>query len=164
MQPHAINTQPASGSYRPMRVPDSQQLIPRVLLRAMLGLVLISLGLVTYAVVTDRPHEAQIHTAPIVKSMLIEIKDRDGGGTTITDMNGNVLSDTTRQASGFLSVVQNALRFERKQHGITGNPPVHLIRFADGRIGLRDDVTGWKINLIGFGQDNSRVWREIIDG
>ena len=149
---------------RPMRVSDSEQLIPRVLLRAMLGLVLIALALTTFAVVTDRPHEAQVHTAPGLKSMLIEIKDREDGGTQITDMNGVVLSDTTREASGFLSVVQNALKFQRKQHGVTGNPPVHLIRFADGRIGLRDDATDWKINLIGFGQDNARVWREIIDG
>ncbi|MEM8657858.1 MAG: photosynthetic complex assembly protein PuhC [Pseudomonadota bacterium] len=149
---------------RPMRVSDSEQLIPRVLLRAMLGLVLIALALTTFAVVTDRPHEAQVHTAPVLKSMLIEIKDREDGGTQITDMNGVVLSDTTREASGFLSVVQNALKFQRKQHGVTGNPPVHLIRFADGRIGLRDDATDWKINLIGFGQDNARVWREIIDG
>ncbi|MEM7614366.1 MAG: photosynthetic complex assembly protein PuhC [Pseudomonadota bacterium] len=149
---------------RPMRVSDSEQLIPKVLLRAMLGLVLIALALTTFAVVTDRPHEAQVHTAPVLKSMLIEIKDREDGGTQITDMNGVVLSDTTREASGFLSVVQNALKFQRKQHGVTGNPPVHLIRFADGRIGLRDDATDWKINLIGFGQDNARVWREIIDG
>ncbi len=149
---------------RPLRVSDADQLIPKVLLRAMLGLVLITLALVGYAVATDRPHEAQVHTAAVVKSMLIEIKDGPDGGTRITDMEGNLLSDTSRKASGFLSVVQNALAFERKQHGITENPPVHLIRFADGRIGLRDDATGWKINLIGFGQDNARVWREIIDG
>lgn len=149
---------------RPLRVSDADQMIPKVLLRAMLGLVLITLALVSYAVVTDRPHEAQVHTAAVVKSMLIEIKDGPDGGTSIMDMEGNLLSDTSRKASGFLSVVQNALAFERKQHGITENPPVHLIRFADGRIGLRDDATGWKINLIGFGQDNARVWREIIDG
>ena len=152
------------NSDQAMRVSDADQLIPKVLLRAMLALVLATVALVGFAVVTDRPHEAQVHTAAVVKDMLIEIKDAPDGGTRITDTEGNLLSDTSRKASGFLSVVQNALAFERKQHGVTGNPPVHLIRFADGRIGLRDDATGWKINLIGFGQDNARVWREIIDG
>ena len=49
-----------------------------------------------------------------------------------------------------------------KRAGVTDNPPVHLIRFADGRVGLRDDATGWKISLVGFGQDNAAVWNALI--
>jgi len=143
---------------------DAKQVIPKVLLRAMAGLALISLAVVSFAVLTDRPHEARIHTAAEAKSMLIQLNASPDGGTIVTDMEGNVLSRTGRGTAGFLSVVQNALIFERDRNNVTGNPPVHLIRFADGRIGLRDDASGWKINLIGFGQDNARVWREIIDG
>jgi len=154
----------ASSHDRLLARSDSRQVIPRVLLRAMAALALISLALVSYAVLTDRPHEAQIHTAAEVRSLLINIKASPEGDTIVTDMEGNVLSHTGRAKAGFLSVVQNALNFERDRNNVTGNPPVHLIRFADGRIGLRDDATGWKINLIGFGQDNARVWREIIDG
>ena len=128
----------------------------------MAALALVSLALVTFAVVTDRPHEAPIHTAAEVKSVLININATPDGGTIVTDMNGNVLSRTGRNTAGFLSVVQNALAFERNRNNVTGNPPVHLIRFADGRIGLRDDATGWKINLIGFGQDNARHWKELL--
>ena len=123
-----------------------------------------ALAVVSFAVLTDRPHEARIHTAAEAKSMLIQLNASPDGGTIVTDMEGNVLSRTGRGTAGFLSVVQNALIFERDRNNVTGNPPVHLIRFADGRIGLRDDASGWKINLIGFGQDNARVWREIIDG
>lgn len=147
-----------------LKVSDHDQIVPRVLLRAMAGLVLATVLMVSYAVVTDRPHEAQIHTADVVRDLLIEIKARPDGGTIITAMDGSILADTPSNQSGFISVVRNALAFERKRHGVTENPPVHLIRFADGRIGLRDDATGWKINLIGFGQDNSAAWRKIIDG
>lgn len=143
---------------------DSRQIIPKVLLRAMAALALTCLAMVSYAVLTDRPHEAQIQTAVEVKSLLIQLNASPDGGTIVTDMEGNVLSRSGHGKAGFLSVVQNALDFERGRNNVTGNPPVHLIRFADGRIGLRDDASGWKINLIGFGQDNARVWRDIIDG
>ncbi|NNU79373.1 pullulanase [Halovulum dunhuangense] len=146
----------------PMRVSDHEQMIPKVLLRAMAGLVVITLALVSFAVLTDRPPEAQTHTAPVAKSLLIQIKEGPESSVIVTDMNGNLLSDSSRPAAGFLSVVHSALAFERKRHGVTGEPPVHLVRFADGRLGLRDDATGWKIHLTGFGQDNHRVFAAIL--
>ncbi len=142
---------------------DHHQLIPRALLRAMAALALAVLAITTFAVITDRPHEAQIHTAPVVKQLLIEVKARPDGGTTLVSMEGTILSDTPANEAGFITVVRNALEFNRKRSRVTGNPPVHLIRFADGRVGLRDDASGWKISLVGFGQDNARVWNEIID-
>ena len=145
-----------------MRVSDHEQLIPRVLLRAMAGLVLASLALVSYAVLTDRPLEAPSHNAEPVQSILINIKEANDGGIIVTDMDGAILSSSARDKAGFISVVENALRFERKRHGISENPPVTLIRFANGRLGLRDDATGWKIHLTGFGQDNARAWAAVL--
>ncbi len=144
-------------------VSDHDQLVPRALLVAMAGLVAFSLALVIFAVWSDRQPTAQIHTTPPVKSLVIQIKDRGDGGTIVTDMEGNILFDRSANERGFITVVRNALEFERHTHRISGNPPVHLIRFADGRIGLRDDATGWKINLIGFGQDNARHWNELLN-
>lgn len=145
-----------------MRASDHDQFIPRALLRAMAALALVSLLLVSYAVVTDRPHEAQAHQGEPVKSILISIKEAEDGSVIVTDMDGRLLSSSARERSGFIAVVDNALRFERKRSGIAGNPPVTLIRFADGRIGLRDDATGWKIHLTGFGQDNARAWAAVL--
>lgn len=142
---------------------DHHQAVPRTLLRAMAGLALFSLGLATFAVVTDRPPAAQIQTAAAVKEVLIEIKARADGGTTVVAMDGTILSDTPHNEAGFITVVRNALEFNRRRLRLTENTPVHLIRFADGRVGLRDDASGWKMNVVGFGQDNARVWNEIID-
>lgn len=158
-----LTAQPATRRTAPrLRVSDHEQMIPRILLRAMAALALIVTAMVAFAVVTDRPHEAQVHTAPVVKSMLINIKDTGEGAVIVTDMNGDILNSSTRGKAGFISVVHNALAYERKMHGITENWPVTLIRFADGRIGLRDDVTGWKIHLTGFGQDNTRAFATIL--
>ena len=142
---------------------DQNQTIPKARLKAMAGIALAALALTTFGVLTDRPHEAQIHTAPVVKQLLIEINESATGGTIITDMEGNVLADTGPSERGFYTVVRSGLEFNRRKARIEGNPPVTLLRFADGRVGLRDDATGWKISLVGFGQDNARYWYEIID-
>ncbi|MEM9428525.1 MAG: photosynthetic complex assembly protein PuhC [Pseudomonadota bacterium] len=142
---------------------DDQLLIPRVLLRAMGALVAASFAIVVFAVVTGREPVAQNHTAPVVESRMIQINARDDGGTKVLDMDGTVLFDHPSSERGFITVVRTALEFERHTHRITGNPPVALIRFADGRIGLRDDATGWKISLIGFGQDNARHWSDLLE-
>ena len=97
-----------------MRPSDHRQFVPRALLRAMAALVLAALGLTTFAVVTDRPHEAQVHTQPVLKSMLIDIKEGPRGTAIVSDMNGAVLANSSIGASGFIAVVQNALAFERK--------------------------------------------------
>ncbi|MEO0387858.1 MAG: photosynthetic complex assembly protein PuhC [Pseudomonadota bacterium] len=141
---------------------DYNQLVPRGLLYAVSGLVLCSLLIVVFAVATGREPVARPHTAAEVQSRMIEIKARPDGGTVVSAMDGTILFDRPSNDRGFITVVRNALSFERKTHGIAGNPPVYLIRFADGRIGLRDDATGWKINLIGFGQDNARHWNELL--
>ena len=142
---------------------DHHELIPRALLRAMAGLVILSILMVGFAVLTDRPLSARNHTAPVVKERMILVNARPDGGTTITAMDGTVLADLPSDRGGFVSVVRSGLAFERKTFGVTDNPPVHLIRFADGRLGLRDDATGWRISLTGFGQTNLQAWADIMD-
>ncbi len=152
-----------AANYRRMKMSDHDQIIPRALLRAMLGLVLVVLGLVTYAVLSERQHVAQTFTAPVEESRLIRINEGAQRTATVHAMDGTLLAQSAQGASGFIAVVQNSLSFERKRHGVTGNPPVTLVRFADGRLGLRDEATGWKIHLTGFGQDNTRAWAAVLD-
>jgi len=141
---------------------DHVQIIPRVLLRAMALMVLATLALVTYAVITDRPHEGQIMTAPAIAAKMIQINARPDGGTEILDLDGSVLVSTPSDKDGFVTVVRRALDFNRHRAGVDTNPPVELVRFADGRVGLRDEASGWKMNLVGFGQDNVRSWNALI--
>ena len=144
------------------RVSDHRQVIPRSLLLAMAALAALSLVLVSLAKLTGRPPVAQVHTAAVVTDRIITIEPRADGGTRVLSSDGTVLSDTPSNVDGFITVVRNALEFERKRTGVTDNPPVHLLRFADGRVGLRDDASGWKISLVGFGQDNAGVWNALV--
>ncbi len=144
-------------------VSDHDQLVPRALLIGMAALVLFALSLTVFAVLSGREPSALRHAAAPVQTLMIQIKDRGDGGTIVTDMDGTVLFDHPATERGFITVVRNALDFNRKKTNITENPPIALIRFADGRIGLRDDASGWKINLVGFGQDNARHWNAVLD-
>jgi putative photosynthetic complex assembly protein len=40
---------------------------------------------------------------------------------------------------------------------------VRLIRFEDGRIALKDDLTGWRAELIGFGADNTAAFARLLE-
>lgn len=146
----------------PGRVSDAKQVVPQVLLRAVAALVATALLIVGYAVLTGREPSAQAHDRVAVAERLIQIKARADGGTIITGTDGKVLADVAPNEKGFLTVIRRAMEFERHRNAIDTNPPVALIRFADGRIGLRDDATDWKIGLIGFGQDNARAFAELI--
>lgn len=142
---------------------DQKELVPRALLRAMAGLVVVVLGLTTFAVLSERPHEAPVHSAPVAHQMLIQIKDGPRGSASVANLEGQVLAESSEDARGFIAVVWNALKFERHRNGVDENPPVTLMRFEDGRIGLRDDATGWKIHLTGFGRDNTAAWAGILE-
>jgi putative photosynthetic complex assembly protein len=65
--------------------------------------------------------------------------------------------------AGFISGVHRALTRERMLAKVEGNPPVRIVRFADGRLGLRDPATGWRVELIGFGDTNREAFAALLD-
>ena len=58
------------------RKSDDEQLIPRVLLRAMVGVVLAALALTTFAVVTGRTPEGQPRPAPVTRATRPSIREK----------------------------------------------------------------------------------------
>jgi putative photosynthetic complex assembly protein len=59
--------------------------------------------------------------------------------------------------------VHRALVRERMLAKVEGNPPVRIVRFADGRLGLRDPFTGWRVELMGFGDSNRDAFLALLD-
>jgi putative photosynthetic complex assembly protein len=59
--------------------------------------------------------------------------------------------------------VHRALVRERMLAKVEGNPPVRLVLFADGRLGLRDPFTGWRVELHGFGDTNHDAFLALLD-
>lgn len=140
---------------------QDRELIPRVLLRALLGLVLVALTLVTFAVVTDRPKVGVPHDAPVIdtRSFLL-----DGDGVRwvrLSDPSGEVLLDT--ENGGFVAVVQNGLKRVRTLRGLPVQAEVQLTMFENGRMQMLDVETGWSVEIGSFGPQNRAVFERLFD-
>lgn len=152
------------GFYHQPTGPRAGDRIPPILLRAILAMVLLSLLMVSYARLTGMPPAA---TPPdevgMVQERLIQIIGTVDGGATVFAEDGSVIVDLGPMEAGFISGVHRALSRERMLHKIEGNPPVRIVRFADGRLGLRDPATGWRVELISFGDTNREAFAALME-
>jgi putative photosynthetic complex assembly protein len=144
--------------------PEQQrEIISRRLLRAMGVLVALSLALVTFARLTDRPLEAMPVDGKIIQERVIHIFADMSGAARILDENGSVIADLPPTEGGFVAGVWRAVVFERHKVGVDPGAPVRLMRFADGRLALRDEIGGGRYELIGFGNDNAATFARLLN-
>ncbi len=143
--------------------PHDKEMVPRVLLYAVGLLVLLSLLLVSYARLTDRPLEAKPAEGPVALERVISILSDMDGSARVIDENGKIVADLGPSEGGFISGVGRALARERVSENVPEDAPVHLIRYADGRLALRDEFTGWRIELMGFGRDNAAAFSRLLE-
>jgi putative photosynthetic complex assembly protein len=144
-----------------------REMIPNVLIRAMGALVVCALLITAYAVATDRPLEAM----PAMEGEVEVLRERaifldaDGmtGAARVLDANGSVIASFDASQGGFVAGVQRVLKFEREKRGLGMERPVRLVLFANGQLSLRDDVTGWRAELIGFGAKNADTFARLLD-
>lgn len=144
-----------------------REMIPTVLLRALGVLVLSALFIVTYARLTDRPLEALPASelgAEIVKERAIYL-DADGstGAARVLGADGTLLAQLDPEQGGFVAGVHRALVFERQRQGVDVSLPVRLVLYEGGQLSLRDDSTGWRAELIGFGADNAASFANLLE-
>ena len=153
------------GATAPQMRARDKEMIPTVLLRAMLMLALTSLALVTYAVLTDRPLTGQPQPAPEVAARTIVLDgERTSGDVVVRDgATGTVLADLAADESGFVSVIWRALTRERMKHGVAAGLPVRLVEFENGRLAIIDDETGWTVELGSFGATNRASFAAFIE-
>ena len=138
---------------------ESRELIPRRLLQAMFALIIFSLALVSFSVLTGRDMVGQPKAAAVVQERSI-ILGGQGDSIRVTDPSGAlVLADNH---GGFLSSVRQALMFERSRHGVEGNPPVFIRKYENGRLQIADPSTDWKAELTMFGKDNTARWEQVL--
>jgi putative photosynthetic complex assembly protein len=141
---------------------QDREMIPRALLRAMFGLVVIVLLLVAYARLTDRPLEAKPIDGPVAQERVIHIFGTMAGAAKVLDANGTVIADLDPSQGGFIAGIWRSLNHERSKRNADQNAPVRLVQFADGRLALFDDFTGFRVELIGFGADNTAAFARLL--
>lgn len=149
---------------RDRRATPDREHVPRILLRAMLALVLITLGLVAFARLTNmEPASKFPDDLPVVAERIVMIHGSITGEARVLDADGTLIADLGPDEGGFVAGVWRSLQLERKPYGIEGSAPVRLIKFSDGRIALHDEFTDWRVDLIGFGPDNTAVFARLLE-
>ena len=143
-----------------------KEMIPRVLLRAMTILCISVLLIATYARLTDRPLAAAPPSeveVPVAEERLIRIFGAMDGSARVMDVDGNVIVTLGPDQGGFVAGIHRVLERERGAVGLSADDPIRLVRFSDGRLGLRDPLTDFRAELVGFGADNTRVFARLLE-
>ncbi|MBY4894224.1 pullulanase [Rhodobacteraceae bacterium N5(2021)] len=147
-------------------VERDKEMVPVVLVRAMFILCVCVLIIVSYARLTDRPLSATAPTVeevPIVTERLVRIYGELNGSARVLDVDGNVIATFAQDEGGFIAGVSRVLERERGAVGAMASDPIRVVRFADGRIGLRDDLTDFRAELVGFGADNEAAFARLLE-
>ena len=140
---------------------QKSEMIPTALLRGMFALAAVSLAITTAAVVTGRPTVGQPKASEVVATKQIILEGLDAQAVTVRNADGTLLADLPH--GGFITVIQNAMARERLTHGVTGNPPLNIVRYANGRLAAEDPSTGWSAELYAFGSDNKAAFERLLD-
>lgn len=140
-----------------------REMVPRALVVAMFALMAASLAIVTFARVTDQPLSGIPSDSAIVAELSVTLKGTRSSGVIVEDLNGTEIAASTRDKAGFIDVIRNSVSRERKVQGVSGNPPVRIVRRANGRTAILDPATGWSIELIGYGKDNVAAFARLLD-
>ncbi len=138
----------------------SKDMIPTPLLRAMLGLVVASLAVVSFAVLTGRDHVGAPKPAAIVTERSIILKGGGAQAVSVLATDGTVLMDLPH--GGFITVIQNAMERERLTAGVERLKPLRIVEYANGRLAVVDDYTGWSAELGAFGADNRAAFERLM--
>jgi putative photosynthetic complex assembly protein len=149
--------------HRKSTAPD--QRIPNALLKGILAVVIFTLVLVSGARLLGlQPAATPDDSVGVVQERMIRVDGNLGSAAKVWDADtGDLIADLDPEQAGFINGVMTALARERMLSKIDGNPPVRIVLFADGRLGLRDDLTGWRVELMGFGDTNRDAFLALLN-
>lgn len=143
---------------------EDREMVPRVLMRAILIFCLTVLAFVSFARFTGmEPAAMPPKDVPAIAERTLIIFGDKEGNARVLDQFGTQIADLSPEQGGFISGVWRSMARARTQQDVDPNGPVRLVKFADGRLGLRDDLTGWRVELIGFGRDNTAAFAKLLD-
>ncbi|GAB5447254.1 photosynthetic complex assembly protein PuhC [Gymnodinialimonas sp.] len=143
-----------------------KEMVPTVLVRAMFILCVCVLIIVSYARLTDRPLSAQpptVEEVPIIHERTVQIYAEMNGSARVMGLDGTVIANFAPDEGGFVAGVYRVLERERGAVGAMASDPIRVVRFADGRIGLRDPLTDFRAELVGFGADNEAAFARLLE-
>lgn len=144
-----------------------KDMVPRVLVQAMFALMLASLALVSFAVLSDRPHVGVLKISPIAAETTLILDGTRDGTVAVTTLAGDIVARSNDDKGGFIGVIWRVLARERMlreiPHPVANTAPVRVVRRENGHIAVLDTVTDWSVELIGYGHDNVAAFARLVD-
>lgn len=140
-----------------------RDMVPAVLVKAMFGLMIGAVALVGYANWTDRPVTSVAPASDIVRELSITLDGNRSDGVQVLGPDGTKLAHSNDDMAGFIDVIWLSVNRERIVQDVPSGAPVRVVKRQNGQVAVIDDTTGWKIELIGYGQDNVAAFARLID-
>lgn len=138
----------------------NREMIPVALLRGMLALVLASLAVVSFAVLTGREPTGKPAPAAVLSERSLILDGQSAQAVTVYDADGTLLADLPH--GGFITVIQSGVETIRKRYRMDPLLPVTVKRYANGRLAVEDPLTGWSVELYAFGDDNRAAFERLL--
>lgn len=140
-----------------------RDMVPAVLVKAMFALMLGAVALVGYASWSDRPVTSVAPHSDIVDEIAVTLVGSRSNGVQVLGPDGAKLAHSSDNKAGFIDVIWLSVNRERVVQDVPSDAPVRVVKRANGHVAVIDDTTGWKIELIGYGQDNVAAFARLID-
>lgn len=143
---------------------DQVETLPRVILRAIGALVVLTTLAVAVARFTGMEPAAQPPVQAEQSSAMLVFASRGLSSVTVHDAaTGHMVADLSGDDAGFIAGVHRALARTRMLAGAPEDAPVRVVRWADGRMSLIDPATGWRVEVHGFGRTNEEAFARLLD-
>jgi putative photosynthetic complex assembly protein len=140
-----------------------REMVPKFLVVAMFALMGASLLMVATARFTGREATSVVAHSDIQKELSVILKGSRSEGVGVYDVSGTQLAHSTDHKKGFIDVIWVAVTRERLVQDVPSDAPVRVVLRENGNVGILDDTTGWKIELIGYGKDNVAAFAKLLD-
>ena len=101
-------------------------------------------------------------SAPLVERDLRFLDAPDGSIKVVAATNNAAVATLPPGTSGFVRVVMRGLARHRKLQGHDDTQPFRLTQWQDGRLSIKDNVTGRVVYLGAFGKPNRQAFARLL--
>ena len=143
-----FNTQKLMKSFKP------QWLVPAVMLASIIFVI-------GFQVLNFEPINVS-QNSKIISSKLIYIEQSDDLATKILNENSDILVEYPKGEQSFVSTVLTVINRDRLKRNLDTTGPVILQQKENGRLSIFDPSSQKELDLMGFGEDNILVFRDIL--
>lgn len=139
-----------------------RELVPRLFVRAMFGMVMLCLVMVSAYRWLDGPVQYTAPDSPVVIEKTLFLEGAMSGAAKVFAEDGTVIAEYAPEEGGFISGMWRVLQRERNKARVDLNGPVIVRARENNRLEIFDPSTGWGADLMGFGADNSAAFARLL--